>query len=312
MSELLVTVCITTYNRKILLPLALKSILKQTYKNFEILIIDDCSSDGTKELIENELLGLDSRIKYIRHDKNQGLAIARNTAIYNANGKYFTFCDDDDEWENNYLLEFISIAKNYSDDWCFCCGTKYIKNNKSVSIIYKMEGDLIDYIKKGYVPPVASQFYVTVELLKIGGYNTDIKSGVDHDLWLTLAFHKYKIKSLEKALALPNTNAKLIRMTNIGSKREKGILQSLKIWKKNIIKYLGEEFYQNFYNNYVDNLKIIELKKEILNKNLIRIIIILLSLKNKYKFLKFIYKSVNRKIFLFKDRIIVDKGLFSD
>ena len=65
----LVSVIITTYNRKNQLSLTLDSILKQTYKNIEIIIIDDYSTDGTKDLIESKLLKLDNRIKYIRCDK---------------------------------------------------------------------------------------------------------------------------------------------------------------------------------------------------------------------------------------------------
>jgi len=86
----LVTVCITTYNRMDLLPKTLRSILDQTYKNIEVIIVDDCSTDGTEELILTSLLKQDSRIRYIPHKENKGLAFARNTAINNAKGKYFT------------------------------------------------------------------------------------------------------------------------------------------------------------------------------------------------------------------------------
>ena len=96
MENNLVSICVTTFNRKEFLKLTLNSILAQTYKNIEVLVVDDCSNDGTKELIENKFLNIDKRIKYFRHENNKGLAVARNTAIINSKGKYFTFCDDDD------------------------------------------------------------------------------------------------------------------------------------------------------------------------------------------------------------------------
>ena len=64
------------YNK--FLPITLKSVLKQTYKNLEIIIVDDFSDDGTDILMHDELLKLDHRIKYIRHDENKGLAHAEN------------------------------------------------------------------------------------------------------------------------------------------------------------------------------------------------------------------------------------------
>ena len=121
----LVSVCITTFNRKELLWLTLKSILDQTYKNIEIIIVDDCSIDGTQFLVENEILKLDPRIKYIRHTENNGLAFARNTAIFNAKGKYFTFCDDDDLLMPNYIEEFMNEASMHDDNWSFCWSGKY-------------------------------------------------------------------------------------------------------------------------------------------------------------------------------------------
>ena len=128
MQNNLVSICITTYNRRELLPLTLKSILKQTYRNIEIIIVDDCSVDGTKELVEKELLKTDDRIVYIRHEVNKGLAAGRNTAIFNAKGVYFTFCDDDDEWECDFVESFVSIARNYDENWCFSCGNIYLKH----------------------------------------------------------------------------------------------------------------------------------------------------------------------------------------
>ena len=239
----LVTVCITTYNRKKLLPLTLASILNQTYRNIEIIIVDDCSTDGTKKLVEEKLINLDSRIKYIRHKKNKGLASGRNTALFNAKGRYFTFCDDDDELLTTYIEEFVNIASNYSRNWCFCCANIGMKKSNKMK--------LKNAILKGHTPPVASQFYFTDTLKQYSGYNEKVKSGVDHDLWLTLSFHNINIYFLNRRLSIPDSfSSDHIKMTTDFNKRIKGVESSLLIWKKKIILNYGNNFFTHFRKEY--------------------------------------------------------------
>ncbi|MGM0519938.1 MAG: glycosyltransferase family 2 protein [Campylobacterota bacterium] len=252
MQDNLVSICITTYNRKELLPLTLKSVLNQTYKNIEVIIVDDHSTDGTKELVENELLELDNRVRYIRHEDNKGLAAGRNSAIINSKGKYFTFCDDDDEWMPEFVEEFVNVAEKYDENWCFCCGGQY-KNllGTQIDMIPTYEGELKAYLQNGFTPPVASQFYIVSSLRRVNGYNENIKSGVDHDLWIQLSKSDVKIKCISKALSIPNANAKQERMTTNYDKRINGIKSSLLIWKDDLEEMYGKEFYLNFYNAYL-------------------------------------------------------------
>lgn len=251
----LITVCITTYNRAQLLVNAVQSVLSQTFNDFELIIVDDASSDNTKQIVNNDILNKDVRIQYIRHENNKGLAAARNTAIFNAKGKFFTFIDDDDNWSPLFLDEFVKLAQTFNENWCFCCGsiihdylgrTVYVKYNP-------LEGDLLNYIKLGYTPPVASQFYFTNTLRKVGGYNEDIKTGVDHDIWLNLAFHGIKVKSIDKYLSYPSDNFDVIRqkMTNQFDKRINGIEKSLKLWKVSIVSHCGKSFYDSFSKAYM-------------------------------------------------------------
>jgi len=247
----LVTVCITTYNRMDLLPKTLRSILDQTYKNIEVIIVDDCSTDGTEELILTSLLKQDSRIRYIPHKKNKGLASARNTAINNAKGKYFTFCDDDDIWDKSFVEIFASEALNYESNWCFCCGYKLKKSGKVLCVSpNKMEMLLKRAIIEGYTPPVAGQFYNTSILQEIGGYNHNIKSGVDHDLWLSLSYINTNILFIDKCLVSPGFAGETNRMTTDFEKRINGIGNSLSVWRDDIVRNYGNNFYVHFCNEY--------------------------------------------------------------
>ncbi len=264
----LVSVIITTYNREKQLSLTLDSILAQTYKNIEIIIVDDFSTDGTKDLIESKLLKLDTRIKYIRCDKNSGLATARNKGILNSNGKYFTFCDDDDLWMPNFIEEFVIVASMHDSEWCFCCSGKY-KNFLGTDIYsyFEYEGELKNLIKQGFTPPVASQFYNLSSIKKIKGYNTQVKTGVDHDLWIRLAKIGTKIKYIPKILSIPNVNSGQSRMTNNFSHRLNGIKNTLVIWKNDLIELYGNEFYLKFCDAYLlrEKLKFLKLYLQDLN-----------------------------------------------
>jgi glycosyltransferase involved in cell wall biosynthesis len=249
----LVSVCITTYNRRDLLPVALTSVSVQTYSHIEILIVDDCSSDGTDELVRSHLSRQESRIRYFRHEQNRGLACARNTGITHAKGKYFTFCDDDDEWCSNFVEEFVKISKDFDERWCFCCGTRNQNPLGGVTscIPDHFKGSLRDYVKQGYTPPVGAQFYHLDTLKRVGGYNELVRSGVDHDLWIRLARDGVNISTLPLALSWPNTNQGMERMTRNHEMRLARIQEALRIWRNDLVGMYGEEFWEEFYRAYL-------------------------------------------------------------
>lgn len=250
----LVTICIATYNRMHLLPKTVSAVLRQTYQDIELIIVNDCSPDDTERVVA-ELMRKDSRIRTIKHEVNKGLAAARNTAIFNAKGKYFTFIDDDDEWREDYVEAFVKVAENYDDNWCFCCG--YSTTDAIGQSVHNkfdhLEGKLIDYIQAGFTPPVASQFYYTSTLQKAGGYHEKVRSGVDHDLWLTLAFNEINLKSVDQYLSLPAEVMTVSRgkMTNTYDKRMMGLRNSFELWKEDLVKHFGEAFYRRFVDAYV-------------------------------------------------------------
>ncbi|MES2142417.1 MAG: glycosyltransferase family 2 protein [Pseudomonadota bacterium] len=98
----LFSIILTTYNRSHFLPRAIRSVLQQAFTNFELIIIDDCSIDNTKQIITEFT---DNRITYIQQTYNQGVSNARNLGIEQAHGEYICFLDDDDEYHPNFLKE---------------------------------------------------------------------------------------------------------------------------------------------------------------------------------------------------------------
>lgn len=110
----LVSIIMPVYNAKDYVGNTIKSILNQTFENFELIIIDDGSTDGSGRICEG-FATKDSRI-VLYHQKNNGICYSRNKAIEISKGKYITFCDHDDYYEPNYLKLLIDVAENNQAD----------------------------------------------------------------------------------------------------------------------------------------------------------------------------------------------------
>lgn len=107
----LVSIIIPTYNCAEYIGETIESILKQTYQNWEMIIVDDFSKDNTAEVVRL-YSSHDSRIKYIRLKDNKGAAVARTVAMRVARGQYMAFCDSDDLWMPNKLEKQLRYMKN--------------------------------------------------------------------------------------------------------------------------------------------------------------------------------------------------------
>lgn len=113
----LVSVVIPTYNRSDLLSRSLDTILKQTYTNLEVIIVDDNSTDDTSDVVD-QYIQRDDRIKYLKNDENKGGGFSRNRGLQNANGEYIAFLDDDDEWYPSKLEEQLIYTDDFSMVGC--------------------------------------------------------------------------------------------------------------------------------------------------------------------------------------------------
>jgi glycosyltransferase involved in cell wall biosynthesis len=113
-----VSIIIPTYNRADLLPRAVQSVINQTYKDWELLIVDDGSADNTKEVVE-KFAKKDPRIKYF-YEENKGQGAARNLGIKNAQGEYIAFLDSDDEWLSEKLEKQINFLESHRKyEFCY-------------------------------------------------------------------------------------------------------------------------------------------------------------------------------------------------
>lgn len=124
----LISVIIPTYNRGALIKSSIESVEKQTFQDFEIIVVDDGSTDDTEQVIAE--LG-QHRIRYIRHDKNRGANVARNTGIQEAKGEYIAFQDSDDTWHPKKLAKQVDACNTSGADVAFCAFNRVISGKKT-------------------------------------------------------------------------------------------------------------------------------------------------------------------------------------
>lgn len=116
MEEKLVSIIMPTYNCAKFIDKTIKSVIAQTYKNWELVIVDDCSKDNTEEVVANFK---DDRIKYHKLKNNSGAAVARTEAMKLANGNYMAFLDSDDLWKEDKLTKQIKFMQD--NNYNFTC-----------------------------------------------------------------------------------------------------------------------------------------------------------------------------------------------
>jgi len=185
-----ITAAISTYNRLGMLKKAIVSVENQTFLPCELIIVDDNSSDGTKEYCEN--LSLDFPVIYLRNDKNSGVSFSRNRAIEQASGEYIAFLDDDDEWLSEKLQKQNEFAENGFDLIYTALTTQ--KNDK----IYFHRR--FPVFLGCFAGSTSTMMFNLATLRKIGGFDPRIESMEEYDLLIRLVRNRAKIKGIRVVL----------------------------------------------------------------------------------------------------------------
>lgn len=197
-----VSIIVPTYNRANLIERSINSLLNQSYSNFEIIVVDDGSSDNTQEVIEsfNE-----DKIKYYKHELNKGTPCAMNTGIKNSMGEFIAFQGSDDEWLPNKLEKEMVIFKESSEDvGVVYSGIWYIKKNKKASKIYTkndIKGNIHEELLKGnFVNGLSVVRKICFQ--KVGVFDEELPNLEDWELYIRISKEfsfKYVDETLSKA-----------------------------------------------------------------------------------------------------------------
>ena len=180
---MLISIITPSYNSAKFISETIESVLAQSYQNWEMIIVDDCSSDNSIDIIKN-YIKKNSAIKLITLNINCGVAKARNVGLKNAKGDYIAFLDSDDLWDKNKLQEQINFMKDNNIHLSY---TSYIKINEEGKVIGKVTAPKrVDYkkmLKSNYIA-CSSAMLKRVILEDI--YFPSLKLRQDHAFWLSL------------------------------------------------------------------------------------------------------------------------------
>lgn len=183
-----ITIYIPTKNRMLLLQKAIESVIQQTYENWELIVVNDGSTDDTAVFLD-KLASENVKVKVIHHIESQGACVSRNDAIFSATGEFITGLDDDDEFTPDRLTKFI---ENWSDEYIGLFSAwkfdekEILFDAKRISAL--RQEDLL------YGNFIGNQIFTkTRTLTSVGGFDSNFKMWQDFDCW-------YRVLSLGNLL----------------------------------------------------------------------------------------------------------------
>lgn len=179
-----VSVIIPTYNRKALVLKALESVFAQTYRDYEVVLVDDGSTDGTQVAVAT----LGHGIRYL-YQENAGEARARNYGLSAAGGEVVAFLDSDDQWSPDLLEREVRILKDHREV-ALVCAQSLTSGKKSKKFIPQQEvvtGDLFPLLFQTNFVNNSTVVARRSCLVEAGGFNEDYLTYYDYDLWLRIA-----------------------------------------------------------------------------------------------------------------------------
>lgn len=189
MDRPLISIIIPAFNSKKFIDETIASVLNQSYSNFEVIVVDDGSTDGQRDCLFR-WCNSDARIRCI-YKSNQGVSVARNTGFNHSIGAYIAFLDADDVWMPDNLS--VKLLKFKSGDFGLVHSDGYLMDENSNSkegIMFGREGKLLKNMLKwdGTQVPGPSSILVRREVIhKIGLFDTNLSTSADHDFFLRVA-----------------------------------------------------------------------------------------------------------------------------
>lgn len=188
-----VSIVLPTYNGSKYIQQSINSCLNQSYQNIELIIVDDGSTDGTSEIISSYK---DDRVKYLRHEKNNGLPHALNTGFSDATGDYLTWTSDDNLYAEVAIEKMLSFLKYYHSHFVYCDFYKFKDNDLDNKIMIKLP-DRVALENGNTIGPC---FLYSREVMKvIGKYDPQTALAEDYDYWIRVS-RRFPMSHLKEAV----------------------------------------------------------------------------------------------------------------
>ena len=234
------SVVLPTYNRAHILKETISSVRNQLFEDWELIIIDDGSSDNTKQVVE-QFSKKDSRIKY-HYQKNSERSAARNNGINKTKGNYICFIDSDDLYEEGYLNALHKfIQKNESKKGMFFCNVSRLENGVKKKVTYEpieSYANPIEYILLSKETVIPARVCIHEEILKFNQFDETLNVSEDSELF-TRVLAKYPMIQFNYYGAIYNIHNE--NTTNLKNNPFLGQLKSLNkiIRNKSVISFIS-------------------------------------------------------------------------
>ncbi len=233
-----ISINLITYNREKYLSQAIDSVLAQSFQDWELIVVDDCSTDKTFELISG-YIEKDKRIKYFNNHNNLGVAKSRNVALNLSVGRYIAVLDSDDYWSDNGKLQKQYDFVSCTDSVLVGGGCQVVGEQSELKhVFYNPVSDLsirqVFLVKNPFVN--SSVMFLKNLAMSVGGYDETLRIGEDYDLFLKLA-RKGVISNIHEILVSYRQHDQNISRLKIINALE----DNLKIIKR----------YKEYYPNYL-------------------------------------------------------------
>ena len=205
------SVIIPLYNKAPYVKKALESVFAQTYTDFELIIVDDGSTDGSEAIAEDLLASRPSPLAFrLLKQKNAGVSAARNNGFSVSSRDYIAFLDADDWWEPTFLEKMAQLIEDYPEAGLYASNYMYYKPGKTRVAVKNIETGYFNYPKayyEGGVMPVwtGATMIPRRVMEEMGGFPLGIKLGEDFLLWARIAM-QYKVAFLNEPLAWYNND----------------------------------------------------------------------------------------------------------
>lgn len=186
----MISVIIPSYNRAETIRRSVDSVLNQSYRDIEVIVVDDCSTDGTLDVISGYT---DNRLRCVKHKQNRGACAARNTGIEYARGEYIAFQDSDDSWRPDKLRYQLELLQKQEADICFCKMERHGYPADKARFYPELSEGVVTYevlLSRSYVS--TQTILARREMCDIHKFDILIKRMQDYD-WIIRAAHNAKV-----------------------------------------------------------------------------------------------------------------------
>ena len=261
MNKGLVSIITPVYNGQDFLDRSIKSVLAQTYENWELLLIDDGSSDNSVQIIKYYLE--DNRIKLLRNESNSGIPTTRNKGIENSTGEFIALLDQDDEWLTHKLEKQVNKFLEIDDSFGLIYSNVEVRTDQGILADQKKEIEPEASIQSNLELMLSRNLITSPTAMvkrkaleEVGLFDESIRwGGDDYDLWIRIA-HKYKFDYIDEVLCIRHEHQQ-----NYSADKKRMMLKTIELGEKYVEQFglepsLSRKLKSNHYYRYgIESIK---------------------------------------------------------